>query len=81
MFFSVLCLLCFCSRLLKVFLLTVPRRCFFCGSFMLVLLHVDVHCTVVSVPFSLVVTCWERADLLVAMWCHFPKCVLVHIRI
>ena len=33
---------------------------------------------------SLVVTCWERADLLVVVcvfFCHFPKCVLVHIRI
>ena len=33
---------------------------------------------------SLVVTCWERADLLAALCfvvCHFPKCVLVHIRI
>ena len=43
--------------------------------------HVDMHCTVVSVPFSLVVTCWERADLLVVVLCHFPECVLVHIRI
>ena len=36
------------------------------------------------VPCSLVVTCWERADLLAAVcvvFCHFPKCVLVHIRI
>ena len=39
---------------------------------------------VVSVPYSLVVTCWERADLLAVMFvefCHFPTCVLVHIRI
>ena len=39
---------------------------------------------VVFVPCSLVVTCWERADLLAVMFvvfCHFPKCVLVHIRI
>ena len=62
-------------------LLTVPRRYFFCGSFLLVMLHIDVHCTVVFVPFSLVVTCWERADLLVVMLCHFPKCFLVHSRI
>ena len=30
-----------------------------------------------SVPCSLVVTCWERADLLAVMsvvFCHFPKC-------
>ena len=33
---------------------------------------------------SLVVTCWERADLLAivcVLFCHFPKCILVHIRI
>ena len=30
------------------------------------------------------VTCWERADPLAVVFgvfCHFPKCVLVHIRI
>ena len=51
--------------------------------------HVGVCCTFVSVPCSLVITCWERADLLAAVcvvfvflvFCHFPKCVLVHIRI
>ena len=48
----------------KVFLLTVPRRCFFCGSFLLVMLHAGVYCNVVSVLCSHVVTCWERADLL-----------------
>ena len=51
---------------------------------MLVMLHVDVCCAVVSVPCSLLVICWERADLLAVMFvvfCHFPKCVLVHIRI
>ena len=33
---------------------------------------------------SLVVTCWERADLLAVvcvLFYHFPKFVLVHIRI
>ena len=35
-----------------------------CGSFLLVELHVGVCCNVVSVLCSLVVTCWERADLL-----------------
>ena len=41
-------------------------------------------CRVVSVPCSLVVTCWERADLLVVMFvvfCHFPECVLVRIAV
>ena len=45
--------------------------------------HVGVCRNVVSALCSLVVTCWERADLLAvvcAVFCHFPKCVLVHIR-
>ena len=52
--------------------------------FLLVMLHVGVCCAVVSVPCSLVVTCWERTDLLpvvCVVFCHFPKYVLVHIRI
>ena len=47
------------------------------------MLNVGVCCAVVSVPCSLVVTCWERTDLLTVMFVvffHFPKCVLVHIR-
>ena len=67
----------------KSILLTVPRRCFFGGSFLLGMLHVGVCCAVVSIPCSLVVTCWERAYLLAVafvVFCHFPKCVLVHIR-
>ena len=46
--------------------------------------HDGVCCAVVSVSCSLVVTCWERADLLAVMcdvFCNFPKRVLVHIRI
>ena len=46
--------------------------------------HVGVCCAVVSVPCSRVVTCWESADILAVVlfvFCHFPKCVLVHIRI
>ena len=46
--------------------------------------HVGVCCVVVFVPCSLVVTCWERAELLAVMFvvfCPFPKCVRVHIRI
>ena len=41
-------------------------------------------CAAMSVPCSLLVTCWERADLLAVVFvalCHFPKCVLIHIRI
>ena len=33
--------------------LTVPRRCFFCGSFLLGMLHVDVCCAIASVPCAL----------------------------
>ena len=49
-------------------LLTVPRGCFFCGSFLLVMLHVGVCCVVISVPCSLVVTCWKRTDLLAVVF-------------
>ena len=48
------------------------------------MLHDDVCCAAVSVPCSLVVTCWERADLLAVVcvvFYHFSKCVLVYIRI
>ena len=55
--------------------LTVTRRYFFCGSFLLVMLHVGVRCAVMSVPCSLVVTCWEKADLLAVACVVFP-CVL-----
>ena len=47
------------------------------------MLHVGMCCNVVSVLCSLEVTCWERADLLAVvcvMFGHFPKCVLVNIR-
>ena len=52
--------------------------------FLLVMLDVGVCCAILSVPCSRKVTCWERADLLAivcVVLCHFPKCVLVHIRI
>ena len=42
--------------------------------------NVVVCCAVVSVPCSLVVTCWERAYLLAVVFvvfCHFPKCVRI----
>ena len=41
-------------------------------------------CAAMSVPCSLVVTCWERADHLAIVFVvfrHFPKYFLVHIRI
>ena len=46
----------------KIFLPTVPRRYFFCGSF--VLLMSCVSHAFVSVYRCLVVVCWERPDLL-----------------
>ena len=57
----------------KIFLMTVPRRYFFCGSFVLFMSCVchafaSVHC-------CLVVTCWERVDLL-ALVCDV-YCVFV----
>ena len=65
----------------KIVFLTVPRWFFFCGSFMLFLsCFVMILCT--SVCWCLVVTCWERADLLVLvcdvfLWrCHFPIGIL-----
>ena len=69
-------------------LLTVPRRCFFCGSFLLFMFHVCLYHTVLSGPCSLVITCWESADLLALLsviflvflsfsrWCLGPDLVL-----
>ena len=45
-----------------VFSLTIPWRCFFCGSFLLLMLRVC-HAIFSSICCSLVVTCLERADL------------------
>ena len=45
-------------------ILCVPRRCFFCGSFLLFMFHFCLCYTVWSVPCSLVNTCWKRTDLL-----------------
>ena len=51
------------------------------------MLHVSVYCDAIAVPCSIVVTCWERADLSAVLCvvffllCHYPKCVQVHIRI
>ena len=52
-------------------LLTVPRRCFFFGSFLLFMFRV---CNaVLSVHCSRVFTCWERANLLCVMF----SCVFI----
>ena len=58
-----------------IILLNVPRRCFFCGSFLLFMFYVCLYYTILSVPCSLFVTCWERADPL-ALLCVMFSCVL-----
>ena len=48
------------------------------------MLHVRVCLAVVSAPCSLVFICLERAELfavVIVVFCHFPKYVLVHIYI
>ena len=45
-------------------LLTVPRRYFFCGSFMFLFCLVFAMSFYTSVYMCFAVTCWERADLL-----------------
>ena len=57
------------------FLLTVPRWFYFCGSFLL-LYFVFVYHTGLSVPYSLVVTCWEWADFSALLYVMF-SCVFV----
>ena len=60
----------------KTFLLTVPRRYFLCGLFVL-FLYCVCH-AVVSAHCCFVVTCWERSDLLSPVCalklclCYFP---------
>ena len=47
----------------------------FSGPFLLAMLHICLCYTVLSVLCSLVVTCWERADLLALLcivFCHYP---------
>ena len=58
----------------KRFSLIIPRRCFFCGSFVLFVFHVC-H-AVFSVHCSLVVICWEMDDLLALLYVMF-YCVFV----
>ena len=50
-----------------VFLLTIPWRCFFCGSFLLLMFRVC-HAILSSIYCSPVVTCLERADLLAHLY-------------
>ena len=48
---------------------------FQCGTFLLFMFHDCLYYTVLSVPCSLVITCWERAGLL-ALLCVVFSCVL-----
>ena len=55
------------------FLMTAARRYFFCGPFLLFVFHV---CYVVlSVHCGLVVTCWERAEIMTLLFVMF-SCVM-----
>ena len=46
-----------------VFFTDIPRRCFFRGSFLLMMFHVYLYYAVLPFPCSLMVTCLERAVL------------------
>ena len=57
--------------------------------YLLIVFHACLCYAVLSVPCSLVVTCWKRADLLALLCvvfffffrvCLLPICVLIHIR-
>ena len=68
------------GQTLQYFFLTVPRRCFFCGSFLLCMFHVCLYYAVLSVPCILVITCFESTSLFSCVlcfpvFCHFPKSV------
>ena len=54
---------------------TVPKWCFFCGSFLLFIFHVCLCFAFLSVRCGLVFTCWKRVDLLV-FFCVMFACVL-----
>ena len=56
----------------SVFLLTIPRWCFFFVSFLIFMFHVCLYYTVLSVPSRGVITCWERADVLALFCVIFP---------
>ena len=70
----------FTSELRENILLTVPRRYFFCGSFMFLFCPVFAMSLCASVYMCFVVTCWERADLLAlvcGVCCEFVTFPLV----
>ena len=51
---------------------------------LLVRFHICLYYAVLSVSCSFVITCWERDNLFAlfcVVCCHFPRCVLIQIRI
>ena len=59
---------------------SIPRRYFFCGSFMFLFCFVFALSLCASVYMCFVVTCWERADLLAlvcGVYCEFVTFPLV----
>ena len=57
-----------------IFHTTVLRRCFFCGSVLLAMVHVCLYYAILSVPCSLVVTVGK--GLALALLCVLFSCVL-----
>ena len=64
----------------KNILLTVPRRYFFCGSFMFLFCLVFAMSLYASVYMCFVITCWKRADwhLGSRLWCLTVSLSLSH---
>ena len=52
----------------------------FCGSFLIFMFHICLFYADLSVPCSLVITTWERADLL-SLLCVVSVCVFVTSRV
>ena len=63
------------NMLSSIFLLAVPRRCFFSGFFLLFVFHV-LH-AVFSVSCSLVGTCWEKADTLALLYVMISRVFVI----
>ena len=57
---------------LGIILGVILRRYFFCGSFFLFMFYVCLYYIVLFVPYGLVITCWESADLLAILCLMFP---------
>ena len=62
----------------EIFLLTIPRWYFFCRSFLCVFLSC-VSNAFASIHCCLVVTCWERADLLALVGDLYCILLLFHV--